>query len=154
MQIRNAGGFIVLAEIIHFDMPWRFVFICPHVGETQSTGIAVVKVCSRFSTPIGTRHKAPVWGNQRLPAWLDITGACPDGAILEFTGGLVQADAAFVAGVVFIIGTVFGGERDFIRVAAGAGFGQLNGGKGSHIQTEHVPGIARGKIQAQVGGRV
>ncbi|KHD33890.1 hypothetical protein NA32_10010, partial [Streptococcus hongkongensis] len=91
---------------------------------------------------------------QSLATWLDITATCPDGAIFEFTGGFIQADAAFVAGVVFIVGTVFGRERDFIRVAAGAGFSQLDGGKGADVQAEHVPGIARGKIQAQVGRRM
>ncbi|MNL40361.1 hypothetical protein D3C87_1627040 [compost metagenome] len=91
---------------------------------------------------------------QSLATWLYITATCPDGAIFEFTGGFIQADAAFVAGVVFIVGTVFGRERDFIRVAAGAGLSQLDGGKGADVQAEHVPGIARGKIQAQVGRRM
>ncbi|MPN14306.1 hypothetical protein SDC9_161632 [bioreactor metagenome] len=60
MEIIDFGLFIALVEFINLSVPWRFIFVGPHVGETQCACIAVVKVCARFSTLIGTRHKAPV----------------------------------------------------------------------------------------------
>ncbi|ANM79699.1 hypothetical protein AK51_25700 [Serratia nematodiphila DZ0503SBS1] len=44
---------------------------------------------------------------QGLAARLNIAGASPDRAVFELGGGFVQADAAFVTGIVFVVGTVF-----------------------------------------------
>ena len=135
-------------------MPRRLVFVGPHVGEAQRAGIAVVELGAGFGPLIGARHKAPVRRQQGLAARLNIAGARPDRAVFEFGGGFVQADAALVTGIVFVVGPVFRGKRDLVRVAAGAGFRQLDGGEGTDVQTEHIPGVARSEIQAQVGGGV
>jgi hypothetical protein len=80
--------------------------------------------------------------------------ARPDRAVFKFRSGFIQADTALIAGPVFVIGFVAGGEGDFVRVAAVAVFRHFNRGERSNINTEHIGGIAGLEVQVGVPGGV
>ena len=154
MNIRNAGFLVILAEIIHFQMPRRFIFISPHIGETQFTRVTEIVFITGFRTAIRTRHKAPVRCDQRLSGRLNIPCVPPESAVFEFTGCLIKTDPTFIPGVIFVVGAVAVGKGDFVGMAALAALGHFNRRKGCDINTKHVPGIAGRKIEVQVSGRM
>ena len=154
MKVIHLGFLVVLVELIHLNVPRRFIFVRPHIGETQRARIAVVKVRTGFSPLIGTRHKAPVRRQQRLAGWLNVARARPGRAKFKFCGCFIQADPTLIAGIVFIVGFIARGESDFVRVTALAAFAHFDGGKGSNVNTEHVGGIAGLEVEVGVPGGV
>ncbi|MNN22918.1 hypothetical protein D3C81_1362990 [compost metagenome] len=135
-------------------MPRCFIFVSPHVGEAQRTGITIVKVSTGFSTLISTRHKAPVRSQQRLPGGLNITSARPGWAVFEFSCCFIKANPALIAGVIFVIAFIFGRECDFVWMTAFATFVHFNSGKCSDINTKHISRVTGLEVEVGVPGGV
>ena len=154
VKIFHLGMLIRLIKAVNVGVPGGLILIGTHIGEAQRPGVGVVKIGPRFGALVGARHKAPVRGQQRLSGRLNIAGARPYGAVFKFRRGLVEADPAFIAGVILFVTFILFREGDFIRMPAVAILRHFNGGKGRNVETEHVGGIAGLEIEVGVPGGV